>query len=208
MEYVAPPARGWRVTSWPYDVWLASATPYPGSATSTHRWAHTSNRAASQLVLTCVGRTTCPNWRLVGRVVGVDVAVDGELENPLPLVPVDVGVDLDAASVQPDPLHDARAAERPADHDLAALDRHGLGLGQVGDRAAVVGVEVPGVPAHRVVGVELEQVGHPAGGQRLATGLGIDDRADQAVGVEPDPEQVAREQHATVRLPRGLGGEP
>ena len=140
-----------------------------------------------------------PELGLEGRVVGVDVAVDGELEHVLALVPVDLGVDLDPVALEPHPLPDAGAAEGAGDHDRVAFHDHRLGVGEVGDGAAVVGVEVPRVPTDRVVGVELEQVGGPARGDQLATGASLHDRPDHSTLVEHDPQLVVLEGRDVVR---------
>ncbi len=48
--------------SYPYLQSFRSATPYPGSLRSAHRWPQTSNRASSQVVLATVGRSMWPCW--------------------------------------------------------------------------------------------------------------------------------------------------
>ena len=44
-----------------FPITLAANTPNDGSEMSTYRWAQTSNFAASQGLLACVGRRTLPN---------------------------------------------------------------------------------------------------------------------------------------------------
>ena len=77
----------------------------------------------------------------------------------------------------------------------------GLGFSQRGDinRAkAIVGVDVPRVPAARVVIVKLEHVARPA--QHLAAGFLVPDRGDDAIVVELDPKEFVL--HGSIRVGR------
>ncbi len=54
----------------------------------------------------------------------MDVEDEGELEQLLPLVPVDLGLDVEGPAVrrEGEPLHDGRAGHRAAHDDGVALD--------------------------------------------------------------------------------------
>ena len=138
---------------------------------------------------------------LGGRAFGVQVEREGELEQLLPLVPVDVEGEIDrwGPGGQSDLLDQARCAERPhhahsdqgrsVDEDL---DR--LRAGELGDVSQVVVVEVPGVPLGGSVPVQLEQVPASALRDQLAVGGQVAHRGEQPVGVNGDGDEAV-DQH-------------
>jgi len=137
--------------------------------------------------------------------VGVQVERKGELEQLLPLVPVDVEGEVDRRRPggQGDLLDHAGGTKRPGDpHPDQGRgvdeDLDGLRLRQLGDVAGVVLVDVPGVPLGGRVPVELEQVAAPVHGDQLPVGCEVAHRRKQPVGVDGDGDERIP-QHDAVR---------
>ena len=157
-----------------------------------------------------VGRCTCPNWISDVGPVGVHVEREGELEQLLPLVPVDVRVDVDRGrpGVEGEQLRDRRGAGlahdpyrrlgRPALDDRQLRD-----VGEVAAVAAVVLVDVPGVPLRRGVAVQLQQVRRPrrvarARGRRRGRAREV----SRPAAVDHHPDRAVVEHDAVVGLAR------
>ena len=135
-----------------------------------------------------MGRYTCPNWVSDGDAVGVDIEREGELEQLLPLVPVDLVDDLErrAPGAEREPLRhvEDRRTERRDHEPRRRTARRSTSSASVRsvDRAPVVLVDVPGVPLVREVAVQLQQVADRARRERLAAGRRVDQRHDAGRG--------------------------
>ncbi len=155
------------------------------------------------------GPVEVPELRLRRVPFGVHVEREGELEELLRLVPVDLGVHLQPPLPRRQRQHlgDSGGAEGADDpHRGAVVAGDDLvGVGEVGARVAVELVDVPGVPHVREVGVELEQVARPARGDRLAVGGDVVRRDDQPPVVDLDAQQAVVEDVSTAGA-RGEGG--
>ena len=119
---------------------------------------------------------------LVSRLTGRHGDWKRDLQNLVPFVPVDLRCESQHTALERDRLGDGRAAEPPPDHHV---------------RIAVLDVQVPGVPAPRVVVVKLEHVA--AAPQHLTAGLLVPDRGDGALLAELDAKEVVFERAVTRR---------
>jgi hypothetical protein len=124
---------------------------------------------------------------LAGGHSGVHVERPGDLQEPLVLVPVDVGVDPQArlAGMQREHLLDCRGSEAPANADrrpqgVGVVHDERLGVGQIDVAVAVEGVDVPRLPVVGGVVMELQQVALAAGGEGLAAVRQVLKRRDEA----------------------------
>ena len=122
------------------------------------------------------GPADVPERRLVGGVGGVHVEGECELQQPVPLVPVDVGLDAQRAAgvVEREPLGERAGAEGPLDHHRPAVDADGA-VRQVRGGQVHGPVQLPGVPLGGRVDEHLEEVAPAALGDQLRVALTDDD---------------------------------
>ena len=185
------------MTSWPYVASLASPTPYPPSPTCTHRCAHTSNRAASQVVFSWVGRTTCPNWVSYAAwsvCTSTSKAALSTFSRSCQSTSVSISTRSSTSRIrcvaEDSPKAWVTTTVSPSTVTSPCVE--------VGDLRAVGAVEVPGVPLHRVVGVQLEQVRRAAGRQHLAVVRLVEHAPDHAALVQLDAEVLVLEQASAL----------
>ena len=137
-------------------------------------------------------------------------------------MPVDLGVELEAARarVEPDDLaHRAGLADRPLERDLGSQrrirhDLVGRGRRTVLPRLEVERIDVPRLERDRPVVVQLEPVARR--GERLAAGGAVDEAEHGAVRAELGAEVLVLERQPVARdlvllqhkLVRGLDADP
>ncbi len=159
-----------------------------------------------------IGRCRCPNWISERGPVGVHVQREGQLEQLLPLGPVDLGDDVEhrVAGAQRQQLGDRRRADRRARPARAGpgSTRQRVELDQVPAGAPVVLVDVPGVPLGRGVPEQLQQVGRRVRGDQLAVGAEVADRGEQAPAVDHDPDRLVGQHDAVGGLGRPSAPAP
>ena len=133
---------------------------------------------------------------LEGRTRGADGDREGHLQEPVPLVPLHVGMELKPprSGSQAHGLGDGRGPEGADEPDRASkrmalhhLD--GVHGDQVGDLVEIGAVDVPGVERAWMVVVELEHVAALTVGQHLTARHEIPHRRQQAVTVPLHPKQ-------------------
>ena len=116
-----------------------------------------------------------PELRFRRDPVRMHVEREGQLEDPLALLPVDteLDVELGRAGAQGDALLDGRGTEPAHRHDRrrhgADVDPPLVDIEQLGHRPAVVRIEVPRVPQARQVTVQAQDVGGAVGRDRFPT---------------------------------------
>ena len=131
----------------------------------------TSNRAASQVVFSWVGRTTWPNWVSYAAwsvCTSTSKAALSNFSRSCQSTSVSIST---RSPTEPDPLRWLRIRRRRGSpRTVVAVDRRRRPSREVGDLAPGRSGRGPRRPTSGVVGVQLQQVRRTAGRQHLTTG--------------------------------------